>query len=385
MAFLPQLPLPARGSPRLLSPSVAIPTRVNGRVAVVVGRRRRVYGVVSSPSTSQIVSTVRVETVCSASKRDEIRRALMQRMQERNKELKKSDMKRELSFKQQLSDLRNPKPAPSPAPVNTPDKLDVPSGAQLDPTHELPSVPDRDLLAPPPQPELLSPPVQPELLSPPVQPELLSQAPQRDLISGNSGPGNAAVQVETTKPTGVSTSQKAGVEQLYGPPSSEPKGKPQSTGVDELYSPPSSKPEEEPLLDRAFQTIARTVETIVEETKDGIDDVIESFSDSAEEVIAKDPEKKDIPSKKPGQTDSGAKEGRSIGKVLLDAIVEGVPSKEKEVAPPVDKTDLIFLVESGKIKSLTVSKLRRLLSANNLKTSGRKAELIARLTSFAKQ
>lgn len=46
--------------------------------------------------------------------------------------------------------------------------------------------------------------------------------------------------------------------------------------------------------------------------------------------------------------------------------------------------DLVQLVETGNVKSLTVTKLRRLLTAHDLKTNGRKAELIARLVSFVK-
>lgn len=83
----------------------------------------------------------------------------------------------------------------------------------------------------------------------------------------------------------------------------------------------------------------------------------------------------------------------TLGGALLDAIVEGVPATppaaEKEKVSEKKKTeldmaDLQELVKSGKIKNLTVTKLRRLLSASRLKQNGRKAELIARLTSFAK-
>lgn len=76
-------------------------------------------------------------------------------------------------------------------------------------------------------------------------------------------------------------------------------------------------------------------------------------------------------------------DSKNIGEKLLDAIVEGVDTPGVDETPPVDKSELIELVNTGKIKNLTVTKLRRLLSGNGLKTSGRKSELIARLTSFA--
>lgn len=105
----------------------------------------------------------------------------------------------------------------------------------------------------------------------------------------------------------------------------------------------------------------------------GVKDTVNKVSSTVEKVVKPESEK---------QNDSHP---RSIGETILDAIVEGVPSPQKEEASQVvDKSDLIELVDSGKVKNLTVTKLRRLLSANNLKTSGRKSELIARLTSYAK-
>lgn len=104
----------------------------------------------------------------------------------------------------------------------------------------------------------------------------------------------------------------------------------------------------------------------------------------------------------------------TLGGALLDAIVEGVDTSKPLVSTSsasepkdtkvveattntpipeskktVEKTKVVdaeitYLVDSGKVKNLTVTKLRRLLSASGLKTSGRKSELIARLTSFAK-
>lgn len=96
---------------------------------------------------------------------------------------------------------------------------------------------------------------------------------------------------------------------------------------------------------------------------------------------------------------------KSFGVGLLDAIVEGVKPMTDAVQPTftaqvsealsvegktgkkADKLipqDLLELVTNGKVKDLTVTKLRRLLSSVGLKTSGRKSELIARLTSYVR-
>jgi SAP domain len=82
---------------------------------------------------------------------------------------------------------------------------------------------------------------------------------------------------------------------------------------------------------------------------------------------------------------------------ILNAIVDGVDIDREALKAPAPKRksssgaaravpseDLIELIDSGKLKNLTVSKLRRLLSIHELKTTGRKAELIARLVSFVK-
>ncbi|KAI0561293.1 hypothetical protein FGB62_87g045 [Gracilaria domingensis] len=368
MAFLTHPPLPARGT-RSLSPSIAIPTRFDDRAALVVSRRRRVYGVLSVSSASPAGSTARIETICSVSKRDEVRRALLGQIQQRNEELKQSNKNCDMAFKAELDSLSTPLPAPEP-PVE-------PKSVKLDPTHELPSAPE------------------PELLPAPEQRELLTQAPQREKLVGAPEPTETTKEPDLGKLTNSERTLPLFHWSPYIPIDSATKTcfqhgfiadtkMSQSTGVEELYSPPRSEPKEEPLLERAFQTISRTVETIVEETRDNIDDVIESLTESKKDPIPKDLKEEKTPAQEPEEPQSEPKE-RSIGKVLLDAIVEGVPSKPKEENDPaVDKSDLIFLVDSGKIKNLTVSKLRRLLSTNNLKTSGRKAELIARLTSFAK-
>lgn len=102
---------------------------------------------------------------------------------------------------------------------------------------------------------------------------------------------------------------------------------------------------------------------------------------------------------------SGDAEGpnlASIGEALIGAIVDGVPApvgeesgdgasssnlgnaSEKHVVVKKPDQGLIDLVATGRLKNLTVTKLKRLLSENGQKTIGKKAELIARLTSFVK-
>lgn len=115
-------------------------------------------------------------------------------------------------------------------------------------------------------------------------------------------------------------------------------------------------------------------EDIVEDTKKGAEDVVEDVKEIAEDVVQGMANEQAVK--------EGAEVEKSIAEKLLEAIVEGVETPEP-AAPEVDKTDVIELVDTGKIKKLTVTKLKRLLSASGLKTSGRKAELIARLTSYA--
>ncbi len=55
-------------------------------------------------------------------------------------------------------------------------------------------------------------------------------------------------------------------------------------------------------------------------------------------------------------------------------------AKQTRVPPSVQAA-----VDAGKLKDLTVTKLRRMLSECGLKTSGRKSELIARLTSYVRK
>lgn len=80
------------------------------------------------------------------------------------------------------------------------------------------------------------------------------------------------------------------------------------------------------------------------------------------------------------------------------AVPDPVPSAAKEsprsaspesssvAASPAAESpdDLKSLIQSGSLKNMTVSKLRVLLAENRLKTSGRKAELVARLKAFAR-
>ncbi|CAN8066377.1 unnamed protein product [Agarophyton chilense] len=424
MAFLPHPQLPVRAT---RSPYTSIPTHVDERSALAVSRRRRVFGLLRGSSNSKIASAVRIETVCSASKRDEMRRAILLQIQQRNEVIRKSNAKRERKFKEELISLRAPKqsnlqqptpeqPTPEqptleqptlkqPTPEqSTPEHLapDYPAyeppapetpavshGEGLDPSHELLPVPERELLSPSEQLELLSQgPKYEEILQAPKLDELtpapkyeeltqapkyeeITQAPKHEELVAGLKSKETATRPETTPTTDTLKSRNGGIDELYTSPSTRPGEESQS----------------ETVLEKAFQKMSKTVETVVEETKDGIDDVLENLTESKTEAIIEDKEEVDTPSKTKVQEKPSDSKAPSIGKAILDAIVEGVPSKlkPKDVPQTSDKRELIFLVDSGKVKNLTVSKLRRLLSANSLKTSGRKAELIARLTSFAKQ
>lgn len=124
------------------------------------------------------------------------------------------------------------------------------------------------------------------------------------------------------------------------------------------------------------EVVGNIFSDITEELKKESPEIFDSQEDNTE-TVAQEPEtSKTLDAKK------------TLGEKILDAIVEGVPTPKDGTSPAEDvvmgKTEVLELVESGKIKNLTVTKLRRLLSSNSLKTSGRKSELIARLTSFAK-
>lgn len=114
-----------------------------------------------------------------------------------------------------------------------------------------------------------------------------------------------------------------------------------------------------------------------------VNQVMENVRDFADGISQEEADKILATSESPGGVKDAREDSKNIGEKLLDAIVEGVDTPGTEETPPIDKSELIDLVDTGKIKNLTVTKLRRLLSANGLKTSGRKSELIARLTSFA--
>lgn len=152
-----------------------------------------------------------------------------------------------------------------------------------------------------------------------------------------------------------------------------------------LFEPAQQQEEEEhketfwERAEHALHDAVDAVEDVVEDVVDAVEDVVEDVVDAVEEV-----------------KDEVMTDKKPLGQALLEVITEGVPSKSEQeeeedsdetsgqLAEPVDKSQLIYLVDTGKLKNLTVSKLKRLLSAHNLKTSGRKSELIARLISFAK-
>eukprot|EP00177_Eucheuma_denticulatum_P006052 GFKZ01011036.1.p1 GENE.GFKZ01011036.1~~GFKZ01011036.1.p1 ORF type:complete len:461 (-),score=98.83 GFKZ01011036.1:2632-4014(-) len=144
----------------------------------------------------------------------------------------------------------------------------------------------------------------------------------------------------------------------------------------------------EEAVDKAEETVEDLVEGAVDKVKETAEELVQAAEDIVEPTV--DSVNRDGEDEKEEKANDVANEHdrKTLGEKILNAIVDGVEHPEQPVTPadedPVDKAYVVDLVASGKIKSLTVTKLRRLLSANSLKTSGRKSELIARLTSFAK-
>lgn len=95
----------------------------------------------------------------------------------------------------------------------------------------------------------------------------------------------------------------------------------------------------------------------------------------------------------PSQTQDGSV---AVGERMIGAVVNALkhsptPSEtnqtvlsNKSSTRKKPTEDLVSLVETGKIKALTVTKLRRLLRSYDLKTTGKKSELVARLVSLVK-
>lgn len=317
--------------------------------------------------------------VCAAGNRADIRRELLKRMEQRNEALKQSNQKCATAFQQELESLRKTA-LPKPQPISS-KKVSVAPFKPLDPTHELPAYEEPDLLPEAERRELLAP------TKPPAEPGERKKETEADIPSPVSDLYAASGQVSDSKQR-----TRSNVSELYEPPSPSPSVKTQvRNGVSELYAPPAEKPNGS-VFDKAVSRISETVETLYDEARDTIGEVVESFAPKEKKVL--EDSTPEVVSENASEVASGTssteaideRKSRSFGKAILDAIVEGVPSPPAEEAtPPVDKSDLINLVDTGKIKNLTVTKLRRLLAANKLKTSGRKAELIARLTSYAKQ
>lgn len=175
---------------------------------------------------------------------------------------------------------------------------------------------------------------------------------------------------------------------LYAPPAtpSVQEMATAGTGVVELYAPPPAPSVEE---DAAAEV--KVGEAQVDEV---LPAAVEDSGAKKEGMVAAQVSKVEedtgglsgsVAATREESRERGSSSGKkSLGEALVDAIVEGVPKHEVEEDEPVDKSQIVYLVDTGKIKKLTVSKLKRLLSAHNLKISGKKSELIARLTSFAK-
>lgn len=249
--------------------------------------------------------------------------------------------------------------------------------------------------------------------------EVLTTSVVEDVVSTAEVPTATTSAADTVSlpvksPEPIAVGDPASVSELYGPSSKQEfrrevaekdtslnanQSPSSSTNtVADLYSAPVSKP----FAERSVSTPESVAEVQQEDIKQKedkgivepnqeVDGVIEQEEGSVklDEIMRKMEEKLiAVEDSLFGQKeDEGDK--KPLGQALLEVITEGVPSVDKGEESvnedTSDKSQIISLVDTGKIKKLTVSKLKRLLSAHNLKTSGRKSELVARLTSFVKK
>ena len=395
MAFITH-PLPSPKSAPFQSSVRTIPTSALSPGVISVSRRRRVYEFLRE-STTSIQSTEKTSTPSSSSSSsssttfvlpsypssttsspdvDAIRAALLERAKQHEQAVHNDAITKAQQWYHEMSALREISPTSSSIPAQIIDRQSA--------------LATTTVLSP-----QISSPVHEEKNSQ-VNPVVQSSSKTEEKTIKESQQVSSQSQasaVETVKEEKIESSQKSQPNTV------------KTTPIFELYSPPPSKNE-----DRSSKNSGKSiVETAVKTVKEVVDKVtssVESVTEKEDSVTASGSEQvladsalsamkniksttkkvsstveKVVKPKSEKQDDSPPK---SIGEAILDAIVDGVPSPQTEEVPQVDKSDLIELVDTGKIKNLTVTKLRRLLSANNLKTSGRKSELIARLTSFAK-
>lgn len=299
---------------------------------------------------------------------------------------------------------------PPPAPISyTPDTVSPPAPAPAADVETTPSVASK--VASPPTPvavpaETAPANVKTEISSPAVAvPEVDSPLPATSdrPVEVRFVPELYSPPVSQSETKSSAPAPNGSVAELYSPPRPKSESAVAMESVAELYSPPSAPAEKSSgLLDDVIQAVVHAAEEVIETAQDLFEDIVESTNVNVkaaevpesdekdgntvqvdEEPVVPEPVKVESVADEPAAAKPEQEDAVSIGDVILDAIVDGVETTPVEKAP-VDKSDVIQLVDSGKVKNLTVTKLRRLLSSNGLKTSGRKSELIARLTSFAK-
>lgn len=263
-----------------------------------------------------------------------------------------------------------PTPAVKPAASvgTTPDVVDAPPATPPQSVAEVES-------SAPPAPEPAAP----------VEPAPWGSASTVSDLYGASSTSSRAVKSVETTPRQASTDS---VSSLYSPPSpatTSTSTEAPTDSVSSIYSPPP------PAAPASSSRSTGSQETELNTST--------SSEAAPTPQAAPAPQAASATVETPAEEEASAEgEVKPLGQALLEVITEGVPNRpgdeEKEEPAPtsasaapaeiIDKSQIIYLVDTGKVKNLTVMKLRRLLSAHNLKTSGRKSELIARLTSFAR-
>lgn len=417
MAFLPPPAFPISARPTRTVPAVRVTA-----TAISVSRRRRTFEFVaatnptpsssssptSAPKTADVSSSTPEEppsavTPTPTASREEIIAGLLARNALRQATIVADSAAKREAWSASLAELAPPSPKPTPytppapaygAPVFDPSEVPTPV-----PTPISTSVSVGLLLSSVPIPANTLPIVIPPRPSP---------------MSSLSKPSTADVSTKTeTTPTAPTADSKGTVPVAPKPVAPKPVA-PESVAPKPVAPtpvaptpvapkpippkpvPPTPQPRTPisttPTASRDISTVADLYSPAVStgSTEDVIEDNVEAVKRSFEVTEPKsepESEQESQPESVVEDEEPGTKEGidkRSIGEVLIDAIVKGVASPPEKEETAVDKSALIELVDTGKIKNLTVSKLRRLLTDNGLKTSGRKSELIARLTSFAK-
>jgi SAP domain len=239
--------------------------------------------------------------------------------------------------------------------------------------------------------ERSAPSTAPLLKSAPVATGSPASAPSATVVSKAAAPPAAkpaatpaAKPVRTSDAKSVAAPDAASVATPGDKPVATPSAKPVATPDATTVPPPDAKTIA-PRTDApghtsnensaaAGRTAAEIGARIIASIVDGVDRVREAVE---EELVGNS----EVPD---AAVAAAAAAVRKRNSESASAAVEDIVGVAADAARKEVPADLVELVETGSLKKLTVTKLRRLLSTYDLKTTGRKAELIARLTSFVK-